>query len=136
MANLEPIQMQVSSTGWLRATQHVKDAAVKGRRFMRELFYECTFKNLRGTVFEHCSLLESSFEPDRIEDLLGLTLTLDCFTFKDVRLNKLTFDALVYLLAQTKGNDQQREVLMRLLDAGRAEQFDKVFANLELRHRR
>lgn len=102
----------------------------QGKRFLRALFFGCVLKRLRGTTFEHCSLQGSSMEPDRLEDILGVTMTLDCFSWQYVSLNSLAFDAMLFLLSITKGNDSKREVLKRLISEENRPQLQK-FEQLE-----
>src|SRR6266705_4631762 len=112
--------------------QHLYERpAVAGRRFLRALFFGCVFKRLRGTVFEHCSLQQSSIEPEKLEDLLGFTITLDCFSWRYVTLNSLAFDAMLFLLSITNGNDSKRAVLKRLISENNRAHLEKNFEELE-----
>lgn len=104
---------------------------VQGKRFLRALFFGCALKRLRGTTMEHCSLQGSSIEPDRLEDLLGFTITLDCFSWQYVSLNSLAFDAMLYLLSITNGNDSKRAVLKRLISDENRTSLMKSFEELE-----
>lgn len=108
---------------------------VQGRRFLRAMFFNCVLKRLRGATFEHCSLQGSSIEPDRLEDLLGCTITLDCFSWRYVSLNCLCFDAMLYLLSITKGNDEKRAILKRIISEENREHLEKNFEELETLHK-
>lgn len=108
---------------------------VQGKRYLRALFFECILKRLRGTTMEHCSLQGSSIEPDRLEDLLGFTITLDCFSWQYLTLNSLAFDAMLYLLSITKGNDEKRAILKRIISEENREHLEKNFEELETLHK-
>lgn len=105
---------------------------VSTRRFVRENFFECTITCMRNTVFEHCSLAFTKLEPKRISDLLGLTMTLDCFTFQDLEMNELAFEILLYLISTSKGNDEKREAIRSLISAKNLRYFKNEFACHEL----
>lgn len=118
--------------GWRE--NHIKKSFgdVSGRRFVRENFWECNIKCMRNTVFEHCSLAFTKLEPKRLSDLLGLTMTLDCFSFQDCELNELAFDTLIYLISTTKGNDEKRAVLKSLVTPTHQRYFKAEFDCHEL----
>ena len=104
---------------------------VAGKRFVRALFFNCEFRRLRGATFEHCSLKRSKINPEKVEDLLSLTITLDCFAWNDVELNELAFDVLVYMLSRTRGNDDRRAVLKRMITERNHKRVEKAFEMLE-----
>jgi hypothetical protein len=54
-----------------------------------------------------------------VKDALGLTLTLNCNSFKGVRLSELTMDLLLALLTMTVGNDQKRKQIVEVIGAAR-----------------
>jgi len=104
---------------------------VAGKRFVKALFYGCKLRNVRGTVFQNCCMRGSALEPQRVEEMLGLTVTLDCFTFDGVLLNSLAFDSILNLLAMTKGNDEKREMLKRMISENNRKQIDDATERLQ-----
>jgi hypothetical protein len=104
---------------------------ISGRRFVRENLHGSRITVMRGAVLEHCNMAEVQIEPKRLSDLLGVTMTIDCFSFEDLRMNELAMDAMLYLLAKTKGNDEKREVLKSLISAKNKHDFDLLFDRLE-----
>lgn len=76
------------------------------------LFFECEFGKLNGLTLEQCDLNRSKFSPETLQDALNFTVTLNCFSFKNVELNDLAFDAILMLLTMTKGNDAKRRKLV------------------------
>jgi len=77
--------------------------------------------------------MNSRFLTDRIEDALGLTLTLDCHSFEDVECSPLIFDLLLLLLAKTKGNTDKRRKLIEFVGRDRAYEILKQLEQLEPR---
>jgi hypothetical protein len=119
------------SAGW-RESHHDEDLSeIRGRRFSRTLFATCRFEDMRGAHFEHCCFIYSKIQPRSLSDILGVTLTLDCFTFDTLEFNELGLDAILYLLTMTKGNDEKREIIKRLISPDNATDFAKLFAKLE-----
>lgn len=106
---------------------------LEGMRFSRELFANCVLKRVKSTIFEHCSLQFSHMQPESLDDILGVTMTLDCFSFEDVEWNELSFDAILYLLTLTRGNDEKRAILRRMVSDKQLEAFDRVFKKVECR---
>lgn len=115
---------------WRQTWRNLAMPDTTGRRFMRELFYACQFQKLTGVVFERCCLVGSSWKPRHAEDLLGITVTMDCFTFDGLEMNELAFDAFLYMLTMTRGNDQKREMVRRLIDPRHLRWFDAAFPRL------
>jgi hypothetical protein len=112
--------------------QHIDESPiVQGKRFIRALFFGCKFTRLRGTTLEHCSLQGSTIAPSKLEDLLGVTITLDCFSWKYVTLNSLAFDAMLFLLSITRGNDEKREILKRMISEENRGHLEESFEHLE-----
>lgn len=112
--------------------QHVDESPiVQGKRFLRAMFFGCKFTRLRGTTMEHCSLQGSTIEPSKLEDLLGFTITLDCFSWKYLTLNSLAFDAMLFLLSITKGNDEKRAILKRMISPENKDHLEDSFERLE-----
>lgn len=84
-----------------------------------ELFFNCTFKDLRNTTFKNCDLNHSKFTSDRAEELLGLTVTLNCHSFENVELSPFVFDLMLTLLLKTKGNVEKRRKLIEVIGEDR-----------------
>ena len=96
-----------------------------------ELLFNCKFKDVRGAVLKDCKLQHSAFVTDSLEDLLGLTVTLDCGSFANVELSELVFDAMVMLLIKTKGNTEKRRKLIEVLGEDRVRELLTALRNLE-----
>lgn len=89
------------------------------------LFYNCTFRNLRGLTLKDCALSNSKFTTDKVEDAMGFTFTVgDCNTFRDVEYSEYLFDLFLIMMIQTAGNTEKRKKLIDIV--GR----DKVFRTL------
>lgn len=95
------------------------------------LFHECEFEKVNGLVLEQCVLARSSFDPKAISDMLDLTVTLNCFTFKDLKLNELAFDTMLLLLTFTSGNDEKRNKLVEVIGKRRYIELLRMAARLE-----
>lgn len=111
------------------AATHFKEALpdVSGCHFQNELFSECTFGRVRGAEFKNCVLAGSNFEADDIRDILGVTLTLDCFTFENMEPSALALDAILFLLTMTRGNGAARQKIEAAIDPERLEKFRRLF---------
>lgn len=90
-----------------------------------ELFYGCSFRDLRGLTLKDCDLNQSRFETDRLAEARGFTLTIDCHSFNGVEYSPLLFDLLLYLMTTTKGNDDKRRHIFELLGP-KAEAFARL----------
>jgi hypothetical protein len=102
--------------GDFRAThidEDLKGVSIGSRE--NELFFNCELKDLRGVTLKNCVLTNSRVLTDRVEDALGLTVTLDCHTFEDLELSPLMFDLLLVLLLKTKGNEEKRRKLVEVI---------------------
>lgn len=102
------------SHNWRKITDSKNLPDVSGQVFFRELFYNCRFENIRNATFNQCCLLNSKFDARTLADVLGVTMSLDCFTFSGLEFNDVALSSVVQLLSMTKGNDDKREVLRRL----------------------
>ena len=71
-------------------------------------FYNCTFKKLANATLTNCSLSGCKFDMTKPEDIIGLSLTMDCFTFSNLELTPEVFDLLLLLICKTKGNTEKR----------------------------
>lgn len=130
-ARIAPIRELGPEGNWTEKHMY-EEPQIQGRRMIRALLWACKLDRLRNTTLEHCCLAHSSLSPRRVQDILGLTLTLDCFSFKDLAVNELAFDLMLYLLTLTTGNDAKREVLLRLVSPEHRVEFERDFAGMEL----
>jgi hypothetical protein len=71
-------------------------------------YYDCTFHKLGGATLANCSLSGCKFAMTDPRDILGLTVTMDCFTFENLEVTEEVFDALLLLICKTKGNTKKR----------------------------
>lgn len=95
------------------------------------LFFDCDFANIAKSTIKNCDLNGSRIKPESIKDMLGVTMTLDCHTFKDVELNELALDCLLTLLAKTKGNDLKRAKIIDIIGDRKYKAISKVMGDLE-----
>lgn len=72
------------------------------------LFHRCTFHKLNGAVLKDCKLYGSRLVMTRPEDIIGITITLNCNTFNNVELSPEVFDYMLLLLCRTSGNTKKR----------------------------
>lgn len=86
---------------------------------------------MRDVTLRNCTLAQSTFLTDKIEDALGFTVTLDCMTFDDLELSPLMFDLLMVLLIKTKGNTEKRRRLIDVLGHERLHEILKAMRQLE-----
>lgn len=96
-----------------------------------KLFFECEFSKLNGLTLKNCVLDRSKFTTQSVKDALGLTVTLDCFSFKDVEMSPLLFDLFLSLLTMTKGNDEKRAALIDVIGKSRAESLNRLLRCIE-----
>lgn len=85
------------------------------RLYERVLFRECVITKCKGARLINCVLAESKFAINRIEDMQGCSLTLDCGTFSNVELSEAAFDYITLLLVRGKGNTEKRLKLIEAL---------------------
>lgn len=97
----------------------------------RALFFNCTFKRVRDLTLTHCDLNQSKFTTDRLDDMLGFTVTLDCNTFSNVELSPLMFDSLLALLIKSKGNTDKRRQLIDVIGRDRLRSILSDMSTLE-----
>jgi hypothetical protein len=104
---------------------------VSGQKFVLTNLTACEISRATGAEFVHCSLRDARITSSDIRDFLGVTLTLDCQTFEGLEFTEPVFDALLNLLAMTRGNDAKRAGLRALIDPKRLAVFDRIFPDLE-----
>lgn len=117
------------------ADQHI-DKDYTAQRFTgfheNELFFNCTFKDVRGVTFKDCDLNHSRFLAERPEEVLGVTVTLgDCNTFDNVEFSPFLFDLYLVMLLKSKGNDAKRKALVSLIGKDRVIEILRKFKELE-----
>jgi hypothetical protein len=76
------------------------------------IFYDCTFLKLNGGSLKNCVLHSSTFAMTKPEDIIGLTVTMDCNSFKELELSPEVFDLLLLLMCRTKGNNAKRMAII------------------------
>ena len=89
---------------------------VSGRHFENELFCRCRVTGIAHARFIDCDLRNSSLDVNDLRKLIGAVVSLSCYTFDSVALSRLSFDAFLFLLSLTKGNDDKRQRLQELID--------------------
>lgn len=95
-------------------------------------FYDCTFHRLAGVDLLDCTLYGSKFVMKNPEDVIGLGITLDCYTFNNLELSPEVFDFLMLLICKTKGNNEKRRVILEnVVGHDRAIELLRTFKNLE-----
>lgn len=81
-------------------------------RFYNALFYDCTFSRADGLDMNNCVLEHSKLTATEPEDILGVSLTLNCHTFKNLELTPDAFDLLLLLMCKMKGNTEKRRAIV------------------------
>lgn len=79
------------------------------------LYYNCKIDSAKDAHLHNCVLTASSFLPQTLHDIQGLTLTLDCHSFVDVELSEAALDYLLMLLVKTRGNNEKREKIIEAI---------------------
>lgn len=102
-----------------------------GRKFENELFSGCRFTRLARAQFIHCDLRESEIAVRDIRDMLGVTATLDCFTFEGVKLSEVAVDGLLFLLTLAAIPQEKKDAIRALIPSARLEFFDRIFERIE-----
>lgn len=95
------------------------------------LFFDCTFCNLNGLSLKDCVLDRSKFKTEKLGDALGLTLSLNCHSFRDVEFSPLLFDLFMMLAYMSKGNDEKREKLLDVVGRDRAAAILRALKKVE-----
>lgn len=104
---------------------------VRGRKFNDAVFRDCTFTKTAGAMFRNCVMDSSKIDAKDIREVIGTTLTLDCFFFENFEFSPEVFDSILYLLTTGKGNDEKRAALRGLVDAQRLKLFERIFGTTE-----
>jgi hypothetical protein len=96
------------------------------------VFYKCTFNKLNGGTLKDCVMYGSKFAMTKPEDIIGLTLTMDCNFFSELELSPEVFDLLLLLICRTKGNNAKRlAIIEQVVGHDRAVQVLKDTERLE-----
>lgn len=95
------------------------------------LFFGCTLDKLNGLTLKNCVLNKSTFVTSSIKDALGLTITLDCFSFSGVTYSPLLFDLFLFLLSSSSGNDERRKQIEDILGEVKMKALRKVLRGIE-----
>lgn len=112
---------------WRAEHRDLNVRSVRGRRFQRELFVNCTMQDVSNAVFEHCAMVGSKLDPQSLKEMIGFTATLDCLMFEGLECNELAMDAVLNLVSMTKGNDERRTVLRGLIRPESRAEIDKLY---------
>ncbi len=104
---------------------------VEGRRFFNALLSGCVFRRVTDAQFVRSVLHGSKLDASDIRDFLGVTMTLDCFTFEGLQLSPEAFDAILFLLTMTKGNDAARARVEACMDHHRLKLYRRLFPQTE-----
>lgn len=115
------------SRDWSRTYYREDLGNVSGRSFANALISECRIEKLSRARFENCDLRGTEIAASSLDDLLGVTLTLDCFTFKGLRMSSFSFKSMLYLMTMTEGNDEERADLRRVIGPALCARFDRQF---------
>lgn len=95
------------------------------------LFFNCKFGNIKGLTLKNCDLNQSTFDVKTFKDALGVTITLDCFSFNGVKLSPELFEMYLLLLCMTEGNDEKREAVKSIIGKEKAEKMLKLLRRIE-----
>ena len=96
-------------------------------------FYGCTFHKLRGARLTNCVLKDCKFVMTKLEDIISVSLSFDCFTFSDLELSEEVFDALLLLICKSSGNTKKRrDIIENIVGHDRALKLLKEMKNLEV----
>ncbi len=96
------------------------------------LFHRCTFHKLNGAVLKDCKLYGSKFVMTKPQDIIGVTLTMDCDTFTNVELSPEVLDYLLLLICRTSGNNTKRlAIIEKVVGHDRSVQLLKETEYLE-----
>lgn len=115
------------SRNWRNVHYRKNLGDVRGRRFQNELISECHVTNVAGAYIVNCDCRGTHLDIDDVRKLLGVTVTLDCYTFDGLKLSELALDTFLYLLTHTEDNDYKREQVRSLIDPVRRSFFDRAF---------
>jgi len=105
-----------SLRNWNAKHYREKMGDLSGRTLQNELLAECEITGLARAVLRDCDLRGTRVNIDDLRRLLGVTVTLDCYTFSGLVLSELVFDAFLFLLSLTEGNDDKRDRVRSIIN--------------------
>ena len=121
----------MSLRNW-RAVRHNQDLGdVSGRRFVNELISGCKVSRVAGAIFLGCDLRGTEVAIDDIRDLVGVSLTLDCFSFHFLKLSPVATDGLLYLISLADIPQDKKDAIRALIPSSRLEEFETAFRTVE-----
>ncbi len=99
---------------------------LRGRDFSGQDFLECDFRHsdLTDASLQNSNLYRSDFTGAK---LAGATVSLGCFTFSHITLDKEQVDQILYLLSLAEISDEQLEGILRVITFRKKEKLDKLF---------
>lgn len=109
--------------------EHFK--SVRGQRFVNALFRDCVFEDVADAQFINCVMDGSEIAVDDVRKAVGVTCTINCFTFEGLKLSPVMFDAFLFNLTLTRGNDEARKRLEGIIDPKRLRMFRIAFPHIE-----
>jgi len=96
------------------------------------LFHRCTFHKLNGATLKNCKLYGSKFAMTKAQDIIGLTVTMDCDSFNNVELSPEVLDYLLLLICKSSGNvEKRRTIIEKVVGHDRAVQLLRELETLE-----
>ena len=101
-------------------------------RYEHSLLFNCNIRTLENVQLLNCDLNHSKLDIHEIEKLKNYSCTMNCGLFENVEYSELCFDLILMLLLKTKGNDQKRKAIFRILGADRVRDLSKEMEKIEL----
>jgi hypothetical protein len=128
--NSKPEGMQQSKREY--SETHIgEDCSQLRGRFFNALFYDCIFSRCDGLELSNCVLEHTKLTATEPEDILGVTLTLNCHTFKNLELSPDAFDLLLLLICKMKGNTEKRRAITDIVGRERTIELLRRMRTLE-----
>lgn len=84
------------------------------------LYYNCKFKDIHNVTFKDCVMTQSELVAENIREVLGVTITLDCNSFRNVKLPEFVLDLFLLLLTKTRGNSKKRKQILDIVGKEKA----------------
>jgi hypothetical protein len=129
---LEHAVQQPSKPRQYSETHIDEDCSHLRGRFVNALFFGCTFSRCDGLDLNNCVLEHSKLTATEPQDILGVSLTLNCHTFKNLELTPDAFDLLMLLVCKMKGNtDKRKAILEHVVGRDRAGELLRKMRTLE-----
>lgn len=109
-----------------------EDCSHLAGRYFNALFYDCTFSRCAGLDLNNCVLENSKLTATEPQDIIGVSITLNCHTFHNLELSSEAFDLLMLLICKTKGNhDKRRAIVDQIVGRERAVELLRKMRTLE-----